>query len=62
MNASIYVWSRDALLRSETVIQDNTGLFEMPSERSVDVDSEIDFQLVELLLSRRLKTREGEGK
>jgi CMP-N,N'-diacetyllegionaminic acid synthase len=59
MNASIYVWRREALLTNTKVIQGRTGFFEMPPERSVDVDSEVDFQLVELLLRQRAAAEGG---
>ena len=51
MNASIYVWTRESLLRSETsVFFNDTLLFVMPQERSVDVDSPLDFKFVEFLM------------
>ncbi len=53
MNASIYIWTRESLLKSEKVIQAQTILFEMPEERSLDIDSELDFQFVTYLLERR---------
>lgn len=53
MNASIYVWNVAAFLDDPRVFYPDTRLFEMPEERSVDIDSEIDFALVELLLRKR---------
>lgn len=53
MNASIYVWRRDALFASDDVIRPETRLFVMPDARSLDIDSELDFDLVEFLISRR---------
>ena len=53
MNASIYVWSQESILKSEEVLGPNTGIFIMPEERSIDVDSELDFQFVEFILSKR---------
>lgn len=50
MNASIYVWRTEALMNSNKVISGKVKFFEMPEERSIDIDSEIDFKLVELLL------------
>lgn len=52
MNASIYVWRRDALAASLWDCQPR--LHVMPRERSVDIDSEFDFRLVELLMKERL--------
>ena len=53
MNASIYVWNVAAFRDDPRVFYPDTRLFEMPEERSVDIDSEIDFALVELLLRKR---------
>lgn len=53
MNASIYVWKRDALLENTVLFKQDTLLYVMPQERSVDIDSEIDFQIVELLMRQR---------
>jgi N-acylneuraminate cytidylyltransferase/CMP-N,N'-diacetyllegionaminic acid synthase len=50
MNASIYVWERKALLEGGKIFYSDTLLFEMPEERSVDIDSELDFKVVELLM------------
>jgi CMP-N-acetylneuraminic acid synthetase len=53
MNASVYVWWRHTLERG---IWDNAvRLHVMPRERSIDVDSLIDFELVELLMAKRQK-------
>lgn len=56
MNASIYVWNVAAFLDDPRVFYPDTRLFEMPEERSVDIDSEIDFALVELLLRKQQGT------
>lgn len=53
MNGSIYVWRRDALTEGTSVFLERTLLYEMPEERSVDVDTELDFEIVRLLLERR---------
>lgn len=55
MNASIYVWTHDALFADDTLFTPGTRIHVMPEERSIDVDSELDFQFVEFLLARRLK-------
>lgn len=52
MNGSIYVWQRDVLMSGVGLFLDNTRLFEMPEERSADIDTELDFQFVEFLLQR----------
>jgi N-acylneuraminate cytidylyltransferase/CMP-N,N'-diacetyllegionaminic acid synthase len=52
MNASIYAWSRNALINAPGLFNSDTLLHVMPEERSIDIDSEVDFLLVELLMSR----------
>lgn len=49
MNASIYVWQREVLLRENTLFLPTTALYVMPEERSWDIDSETDFEFVEFL-------------
>jgi len=54
MNASIYVWDTGAFRTEPKIFYSDTRLFEMPPERSLDIDSELDFDLVEALWCRRL--------
>ncbi|UPJ64822.1 acylneuraminate cytidylyltransferase family protein [Bradyrhizobium sp. 191] len=54
MNASIYVWRVASFLERPAVFYPDTRLLEMPEERSIDIDSDLDFTLVELLLRQRL--------
>jgi N-acylneuraminate cytidylyltransferase/CMP-N,N'-diacetyllegionaminic acid synthase len=58
MNASIYVWKRQVLFARDTIFNKDTKLYVMPEERSMDIDSEIDFKVVEFLMS--LGMRAGE--
>ncbi len=53
MNASIYIWRREVLLNEDSVILPKTLLYEMPEERSFDIDSPLDFKIVEMLLKER---------
>jgi CMP-N,N'-diacetyllegionaminic acid synthase len=57
MNASIYVWQRKALFSNQSIFNNDTLLYEMPAERSVDIDSELDFQIVELLMAKQENNR-----
>jgi CMP-N-acetylneuraminic acid synthetase len=52
MNASIYVWRRNALFENETLFTKNTRLFVMPRERSIDIDSQDDFEVVEWMMTK----------
>ncbi|MBS4096030.1 MAG: acylneuraminate cytidylyltransferase family protein [Sulfuricella sp.] len=54
MNASIYVWKHAVLFVKGTVFNADTKLYVMPEERSIDIDSEIDFRFVEFLMSNDL--------
>jgi N-acylneuraminate cytidylyltransferase/CMP-N,N'-diacetyllegionaminic acid synthase len=53
MNASIYVWCRNVLLEYQTLFLPATRVFMMPEERSLDIDSEFDFELVKYLITRK---------
>ena len=53
LNASIYIWKRKAFYNNETVISSDTSLFVMPEERSIDIDSELDFEIVTLLMKNK---------
>lgn len=52
MNASIYVWTHDGLFGSDTVFNGDTRLYVMPEERSIDIDSELDFKFVEFIMAQ----------
>lgn len=52
MNASIYVWKRDVLLNQNSIFLEKTGLYIMPEERSIDIDTELDFEFVEFLMRK----------
>jgi CMP-N,N'-diacetyllegionaminic acid synthase len=51
MNASVYVWHRRTF--GPALWAGRVRLHEMPRERSIDVDSLLDFRLVELLMQER---------
>lgn len=53
MNASIYIWKRDVILNEKSVFLEKTGLYVMPEERSIDIDSELDFKFVEFLMKEK---------
>ena len=54
MNSSIYAWTRSGLLNSKKLFSPKTKLYEMPEDRSWDIDSELDFEIVEKLMKRQL--------
>ncbi|EIJ80535.1 posttranslational modification protein [Bacillus methanolicus PB1] len=53
MNASIYVWNRESLFKAKSAIDEKTILYEMPEERSIDIDSELDYEIVQFLAEKR---------
>lgn len=55
MNASIYVWWHDVFVAEQKVFYADTKLFEMPEERSRDIDNELDFEIVEFLIKKQDK-------
>jgi len=50
MNASIYIWKRDVILNEKSLFLDNTGLYVMPENRSIHIDTELDYKFVEFLM------------
>ena len=54
MNASIYVWNAHVFRNHQSTFYEDTRLLVMPDMRSVDIDHEIDFQLVELIMAQNL--------
>lgn len=52
LNASIYIWKRKSLIKKQKLIGKKTGIYLMPEERSVDIDSNLDLKIVKLLIKR----------
>lgn len=55
MNASIYVWKRKSLMERQSIFNEDTLLYIMPEERSIDIDSEWEFEFVEFLFNKRIR-------
>lgn len=53
MNASIYTWARHPFVDAPYVIDEHTRLYVMPRERSIDIDDEVDFAIVDFLMRQR---------
>jgi CMP-N-acetylneuraminic acid synthetase len=54
LNASIYIYKRDFLLKTNTLHSDKTIIYEMPKVASIDIDTELDFKFVEFILSNEV--------
>ena len=52
MNAAIFMWQRRAKINYENLISSNTILYEMPAERSIDIDSQTDWDFVEFMMKK----------
>lgn len=53
INGSVYVWTRQAFFDGPAALTRRTRLYVMPEERSVDIDTETDWVIVEALMRRR---------
>ncbi|MNF10651.1 CMP-N,N'-diacetyllegionaminic acid synthase [compost metagenome] len=53
MNASIYGWRRDVLRDDPKVFYPDTKLYVMPRNRSIDIDEEMDFAIVTMIMQQR---------
>jgi CMP-N,N'-diacetyllegionaminic acid synthase len=59
LNASMYGWNRADLLKgNDTVIGPETDIFEMPRERSWDIDDAHDLEIVAFLMSKQQRLAE----
>ena len=55
MNASIYIWNREYLLKSDKLFTNNTSIYIMPEHRSVDIDTKFDLKIVRFLKNKNEK-------
>jgi CMP-N,N'-diacetyllegionaminic acid synthase len=53
MNASVYGWRRELLRSDPRVFYRDTRLHIMPRDRSIDIDDELDFAIVSLIMEQR---------
>ncbi|MDC0533545.1 acylneuraminate cytidylyltransferase family protein [Candidatus Pelagibacter sp.] len=52
MNAAIYIWKRNKLLQSKNLLQKSLSIYEMPQEKSIDIDTELDFRINEMIIKK----------
>ena len=52
INASIYIWKRQSLLKMNNIINKKTGIFLMPKSRSTDIDDKYDFEIVKFFFKK----------
>lgn len=53
LNGAVYVSYRDIIMKQNRVMGEDSRAFVMPPERSIDIDTEFDFKLAEILLKER---------
>jgi len=53
LNASIYIWKRKFLLSNSNLLNNKTSFFEMPQERSIDIDSKFEWKIVESIIKKK---------
>lgn len=53
MNAALFMWQKRAIIDYENLISHNTLLYEMPAARSIDIDSQTDWDFVEFMMNKR---------
>lgn len=51
LNASIYIWKRQVLLKEDRIILNDTIFYEMPRIRSIDIDEKVDLHIVKSLIN-----------
>ena len=57
MNASIYVYNRNKFFQDfdKTCLVENTIFFEMHEQQSIDIDTELDFEIVQYLMEKNYR-------
>ena len=53
MNASIYIWKRSKLLRSNNLFSKNTNIYVMPQNRSIDIDNHFDLRINKIYFEKK---------
>ena len=53
MNASIYIWKNKALMNKSNLVTSKTAFYEMPEERSIDIDTMLDWKIVSFLMEKK---------
>ena len=52
LNASIYIWKRKSLINQKKLFGKKTGIYIMPEEKSIDIDSNFDLKIVKSLIKK----------
>lgn len=57
MNGAIYVWKKETFFNLSKIITEKTMIYEMPHARSVDIDTELDFEFAMFLYQKRIQSK-----
>lgn len=52
LNGAVYAWRREAVIDGLHALTERTGIWVMPDECAVDIDTEVDFEIAEFLYAR----------
>ena len=61
LNTVVWAWKRSALMEDAARLPERTRLYLVPPERALDLDTEMDFLILETLLKRREQDQQGQG-
>jgi len=53
LNGAVYVIKRDVIMKESRVLGNDTRAYVMPPERSIDIDTELDFKFSDVLMKER---------
>lgn len=54
-NSCMYIFQRENLVRRRNRLSERPMMFEIPAQEAMDIDNEIDFQIVDLMMRLRLE-------
>jgi len=53
LNGAVYVTTRDTLIKQNTTTGNDTAAYIMPLERSIDIDTELDLKVAEIVMKEK---------
>ena len=53
LNASIYIWKSEALIKNPSIFQKKTSIYLMPKLKSFDIDDVVDLKITKLFLKKK---------
>ena len=56
LNTVVWIYSRNAIMEEKARIPEKTLLYLVPSERAIDIDTELEFEILEFLIKKNMKS------